>query len=989
MIKLNVRVGLLGYGLRAWLVLGLFMTLGLAGAGRAQAQSTVSQNFDGAAAPARPSDWVYSDSNIITYSYDGGGAGAFTSTPNILVFGPANAVNTAFYNALDTNGGNVVVQGTLKLNSVGAEAFLIGRATTTNWATLGGYTLDIQEAGTTAPDVGVAICRKQPGGSYSTISSRVAPSAIVANAYYPCKLILSGSNLSGEVQRASDGFYLTPGGTWQASEIACVNATDSTYPSAGYAGVGDYTSNSSGLALSLDNFLLSSVGGALQTPLLTGTAGVNSASLSASAAGGTAPKTYAFYRSTTSGFTPASGNLVQSSTASTLSDTGLSPNTTYYYVVRVTDSAGTPATMTSTQLSLATSHAAGTFYLAATGSDANPGTQSQPWLTFNHPVASGDKFLLRGGDVFVGPLVVNGVSSFSAGSYGTGTATITQGNGDGITVTNSGNVTITSLAFTSTDNGDQTVPHPSTGAAVHWLNTQASGTLSGLKVTGCTVVGGRFGVFVDSENTANGAPFLGWSITHCDISRVHFGGVATFALSANPLGWQQGGPITSDGTFPDSGFGYIIKGGYIADCNFHDIFGNGITTARNDPHAFQTGNWGTAMEFLNADGVLVERCKWDNCGYPGDGTIEVAACQAEASRNITVRYCEASHTHSLDGVDSGAFDLFDGGTQNNTIEYCYTHDNDGPAVEGGSTGRDGVSTGHIVRFNLSVNDCRASEAGKQEQGSIFVFGNAGTWQVYNNTIYLGGTAGNTKKRHGIWIAGTMGAGSLFANNIISVTGNGDALGTNQTNSNLPQIVGNDYWHFGGTAFNITTASGSYSSLAAWQGVSESLLGAPTGYAVDPLLVNPTVVPSGVLSAAPVSSITGFDLQTASPLRGAGLLLGQALSLKLGPLDYHGRLLNFDAYDVGAAQFSAFGGTSTTPAPLINTLTITRTKNSLGQNVFTWTADPLALSYKLVRSVNGATYTVFGTAPAGVTTFTETDRPAVADVRYSIIAVHAQ
>ena len=53
---------------------------------------------------------------------------------------------------------------------------------------------------------------------------------------------------------------------------------------------------------------------------------------------------YSLYGSTTSGFTPGSGNLIASGLTSTsYSDTGLSASTTYYFVVEAVDSFGTSA----------------------------------------------------------------------------------------------------------------------------------------------------------------------------------------------------------------------------------------------------------------------------------------------------------------------------------------------------------------------------------------------------------------------------------------------------------------------------------------------------------------------------------------------------------------------------------------------------------------------------------------------------------------------
>ena len=80
--------------------------------------------------------------------------------------------------------------------------------------------------------------------------------------------------------------------------------------------------------------------------------GPNSATLSSAAATmGTSPYTYQWYKSTSSGFSPGSGNIISGATSLTLNDTGLVPGVTVYYKVVVTDAASTTAT--SSQLTVA------------------------------------------------------------------------------------------------------------------------------------------------------------------------------------------------------------------------------------------------------------------------------------------------------------------------------------------------------------------------------------------------------------------------------------------------------------------------------------------------------------------------------------------------------------------------------------------------------------------------------------------------------------
>lgn len=79
--------------------------------------------------------------------------------------------------------------------------------------------------------------------------------------------------------------------------------------------------------------------------------------LATAATGGTGPYTYQWYRSTTTGFTPGGGNIISGATALTLNDTGLIPNTIYFYVVVATDTGHSNDTAQYTQLTVTTSAA--------------------------------------------------------------------------------------------------------------------------------------------------------------------------------------------------------------------------------------------------------------------------------------------------------------------------------------------------------------------------------------------------------------------------------------------------------------------------------------------------------------------------------------------------------------------------------------------------------------------------------------------------------
>ena len=77
----------------------------------------------------------------------------------------------------------------------------------------------------------------------------------------------------------------------------------------------------------------------------------------AEATGGTGPYQHNLYRSSINGFTPGAGNKIASALASgvlSFQDTGLIPNTVYYYVVEAIDTGNGNTTVQSTQYTMPT-----------------------------------------------------------------------------------------------------------------------------------------------------------------------------------------------------------------------------------------------------------------------------------------------------------------------------------------------------------------------------------------------------------------------------------------------------------------------------------------------------------------------------------------------------------------------------------------------------------------------------------------------------------
>jgi hypothetical protein len=110
---------------------------------------------------------------------------------------------------------------------------------------------------------------------------------------------------------------------------------------------------------------------------------------STSASGGYPAYSYQWYRSTTPGFTPGSGYLISGGTSLTLNDTSLSPSTTCYYVIEVTDSHSSTAFSSQASLTTSATFSAGTAYatyvgvktvqLSASNAIGGSGTYTYQW----------------------------------------------------------------------------------------------------------------------------------------------------------------------------------------------------------------------------------------------------------------------------------------------------------------------------------------------------------------------------------------------------------------------------------------------------------------------------------------------------------------------------------------------------------------------------------------------------------------------------------
>lgn len=151
----------------------------------------------------------------------------------------------------------------------------------------------------------------------------------------------------------SDGQYLKSDGTYQVAEVACIAATPSTghqpggangIPAIGKGGVVWFqTGPGDAAGIHIDNFAVTQFFPALAAGAITFTSATPTQVdlSSAVATGGTSPYSYQWQRATSAN---GSYSDLSGETSTTLSDDTLTPGTKYWYRMKVTDSAGSPAT---------------------------------------------------------------------------------------------------------------------------------------------------------------------------------------------------------------------------------------------------------------------------------------------------------------------------------------------------------------------------------------------------------------------------------------------------------------------------------------------------------------------------------------------------------------------------------------------------------------------------------------------------------------------
>jgi hypothetical protein len=265
-----------------------------------------------------------------------------------------------------------------------------------------------------------------------------------------------------------------------------------------------------------------------------------------------------------------------------------------------------------------------------------------------------------------------------------------------------------------------------------------------------------------------------------------------------------------------------------------------------------------------------------------------------SSSNVTVQFCEACHNTTSANKGGGGFDM-DYDCANVTTQYCYSHDNAGPACLLIGYGTQTLNNA-VLRYCVSQNDVNHAS---NEGGAIEPYGSVQNSFIYNNTVYFGTNRANVGA---IWGAtwGKFGSMSntIFKNNIIYTANN--ALAMNMTYSTSGNTFNNNcYWSTTGNV-SILWGSTTYTSLAAFRSATGQ---EANGIQADPMLNAPGTGGDGRLP------LTQYQLQAGSPCINYGANVG------LGDTrDYWGNAAPYNGvFDIGAFEYQG-GAPPPSPSP---------------------------------------------------------------------------
>jgi hypothetical protein len=504
-----------------------------------------------------------------------------------------------------------------------------------------------------------------------------------------------------------------------------------------------------------------------------------------------------------------------------------------------------------------------TFYISPSGSDSAAGTSAtSAWKSISRlnsqALRPGDTVLFASGQAFSGTIAIPSAEGgtktapINFGIYGgTARASIKSGGASAFDIAQTAGVIIANLNLVGSGMNSNT-------AVGIWVHTDvASKTLSTIQVNNCDVSGfGKEGMRILMSGK-------GSTLSDVKVTNV---------------------------TFHDNLYGGLKVTGSKQSSNRNYVVDH--VRAYNSPGSKAAGGvTGSGIYLADVDSARISRCVAYNNGQDGAAPVGIWAA---GSNRVTIEYCESYNNHTATTTDGGGFD-FDWDVSNSTIQYCYSHNNDGPGYI--LAAGDHLNAGNTLRYNVSENDGRRNgRAGMQ------LWGNVTNASIYNNVVYMAFT-GNANTAafyaHDMGSNGKRPQNVLVQNNIFYTTGGAKVLNLTSgvaSNGTL-KFTGNNYYTNSGT-FKIVWGTTTYNTISDWQAtLGQEMSGSTkTGYQGDPMLAS--AGQGGTIgNADSLKSLTAYKLQAGSPLVNKGI--APPTFLASATLDFYGDALpKGGKYDIG-------------------------------------------------------------------------------------------
>ena len=478
-----------------------------------------------------------------------------------------------------------------------------------------------------------------------------------------------------------------------------------------------------------------------------------------------------------------------------------------------------------------------TYYVdSAYGSDEASGTsEEEAWKTLdkvNETVFQpGDEILFKAGSAFVGHLHPGGSGTegkpITVGMYGTGTKPMIIGNG-------------------SED-------------AVVSLYNQSYWEISDLDISGGNNSDISFGINVIAQDMGQ--------VDHIYIRNNYVHDIA------GDLGNKVSGGIfvTVAGTEVKTWYNHVrVENNTVRHADRTGITLDAYTSWENKLLGEdEPGTWvpstdvvfrGNFVDDIGGDGIVMKNCDGGLVEYNTAKNCNARSSEANVaiwvfnSNNCVMQYNEAygtRYTHDGQGFDVDSF------CENTTVQYNYSHDNEGGFMLVCAPGDDGTGlTGYytkdtVVRYNISQND---------GQAGMMYSGNSYNTHVYNNTIYVSEELDTNIVEVYEW--GAVPYDCYFENNLI--------------------------YNLGSGGYALYSAQIDFSNNLMYGNHPESEPADTGKITADPLLVAPGTGETGRWT------LDGYMLKEGSPAIGAGKVIGDP-----GEQDYFGNAINAATPNIGA------------------------------------------------------------------------------------------